>query len=153
MNATSKKKLCWNCEGNVTREAVNCPFCGVYLQRAGDNDEREEEDFSPPYKLVGVAGEEESLPKAPYTPENGQVAAKIKAIQNDDSDANAMKMVVMSLLCLLAGSFFLMFGIILALFARDGIFTLRWNADYWYFYLATALPLLFLGWRALSKLQ
>jgi hypothetical protein len=34
MSAVPKKKLCWNCEGNVSREIDNCPYCGVYLHAA-----------------------------------------------------------------------------------------------------------------------
>jgi hypothetical protein len=34
MSAVPKKKLCWNCEGNVAKDIDNCPYCGVYVHGA-----------------------------------------------------------------------------------------------------------------------
>lgn len=67
MNATPKKKLCWNCEGRVDLELENCPYCAVYLGPAPDDEgERTDNILAPPYKLVDSEEGEGQIPISPY---------------------------------------------------------------------------------------
>ncbi|MFQ5728961.1 MAG: hypothetical protein ACE5GN_01200 [Waddliaceae bacterium] len=150
MSATQKKKLCWNCEGRVPLEEENCPYCAVYLGPAPD--EKRTDILTPPYRLVD-SEEDEEIPASPYAVEKeGEEEEEESGI--DISVARSdLKSVILPLILLSMGSMSFLFGIILLLFSSHGIFTLTWNGDYWYVYLLSALPMLFLGWRVLRKLQ
>lgn len=54
---------------------------------------------------------------------------------------------------LIPGVFFLLFGMIMFLFSREGVLSLSWDAHYWFIYLGGALPLLYYGWRLLQKVE
>lgn len=147
MSQLKKKKLCWNCEGSVDVDAENCLYCGVYLHpeetKKKQLEEPEEEDFEPPYQ------EEEAIEEK-VDPIPSYVA---EAITESKITPQNFKMALIPILFLLSGSFFFFFGMILYLFATDGVFVLRWNAHYWFIYLFLSAPLLFWGWRALRYLD
>ena len=78
--AEKKTKLCWNCEGNVARDAVNCKYCGVYLHQ-NEEEEREFEEESqereldeiedaalenPTFKRTSFKEEPIAIPLSPY---------------------------------------------------------------------------------------
>ena len=171
MKAKAKKKLCWNCEGNVSKEALNCPYCGVYLHPTSnsseDRDDNEKESEQAPLPSKSAKKGNKEAPHQPlYTPSDDSsdepeqtstrptpLEAKVKAEIPNTTGSHHLNNITLSLLCLLAGSLLLLFGIILFLFSHNGTFTLRWNGDMWYLYLLTALPLLFLGWQALQKVK
>ncbi len=62
MSAVPKKKLCWNCEGNVAREVDNCTYCGVYLQ-APELDE--DNQWNPSYQSPNKT-EDDDIPSPIY---------------------------------------------------------------------------------------
>lgn len=137
MSKSLKRKLCWNCEGGVSFEEENCPFCGVYLSPHGSENEDEEdiEDFfSPPYP----AEKEEEVLSPPK---------EKKEIESD------LKKVAVPITLLLSGTVFFLFGLALFLFSRGGIFILRWNGSYWHLYLSFGLAALFFGWKSLNRLS
>jgi hypothetical protein len=154
---TTKKKLCWNCEGSVARDALNCPYCGVYLRRDEDNDDYEDEEdaITPPYRIESFA--KNAVPQAPYaTPESAAISttpvAESKPILSTKT-LNDWKTVFIPLLLLLSGSIFLVFGMILLLFSSGGLLTVQWRGSLWIWYLVLALPLLYFGWRTLKNLD
>ena len=158
MNARPKKKLCWNCEGNVSLKAENCPYCGVSV--VGLSSEISSETPTPPYRLVNPA-QEPAIPVSPFAdsdvdededvesaPAHDEVAAQAPLdVKDDDS-----KKVVLVLTLLAAGSIFFIFGFALLLFSDEGYLSLHWNAAYWFVYLLLALPMLFIGFRKLNAL-
>lgn len=134
-----KKKLCWNCEGGVSFEEENCPFCGVYLSPHGDegDDEEESDFFTPPYPTE----------KEEDTPAPKPVQKEIVAQESD------LKKVAVPVTLLLSGTVFFLFGLALFLFSRGGLFILRWNGSYWHLYLGFGLAALFFGWKSLNNLS
>ena len=155
MKTTTKKRICWNCHGNVSLEACNCIYCGVYLNRDEEFDEAEEEqeELDPPYKLTEHTEKEEVIHNPPYTSQhlNADVAKPGNLVSI--LRFAGWKSIILSITMLLSGAVFLLFAVILLLFAKDGFFTLQWNANRWFFYLIAALPLLFFGWQSLEKLD
>jgi ribosomal protein S27AE len=155
MAVIQKKKLCWNCEGNVSVSEETCPYCGVSVIPASL--EGTSNSYIPPYQM-GTA-QSVSVPPPPYgleekneyDSENKEESPK----ESDDQDVSVdeFKHVVLSLMLLLAGSMFFLFGLTLALFSHNGIFTLQWNGGFWYVYSLLSIPLLLFGWRALLKLD
>lgn len=162
MSTKPKKKMCWNCEGRVTFQDENCPYCGVYLSPLSEDKKEDKENlFAPPYRVEEVEEEEEqAVPLAPYNAPQEVVAAVIpqKSSQIEHQEDHSgpflstdIKAAVLPLIFLLGGSVCFLFGIALLLFAQHGTLTLQWSGDYWFLYFAAALPMLFFGWKYLQS--
>jgi hypothetical protein len=145
MSTKTKKKLCWNCEGETLITATQCPFCGVSLEVVAMENQKSKDPFSPPYKLTSS----KDVPASPYTaPSQAEEEPEEKSFSNDP------KSLILSVAFLLSGAAFALFGLILWLFAdQTGHLNLRWNAEYWFVYLLLSLPLLYLGWKAVQQTQ
>lgn len=152
MNTKTKKKLCWNCEGNVSIDNETCPYCGVSLNvspMAGTDPNLNA--FASPFKLPS---DNLSVPKAPYT------AAPEEAIEQKDDAAPAdepdfalsdLHRTLLTLVSLSLGTILVVFAAILFLFSdATGTFTLHWNGSYWYLYLLVGVPLIYFGWRTMK---
>ena len=153
MNKLQKKKLCWNCESQVSIEEETCPICGVsvvpaYLEGTGAN-------FSPPYSMG--AGTDFGIPRSPYETDasNSSLESEIseKKIEEGQPALDEFKRVMITVILLLTGSVFFIFSLALALFSRHGVFTLQWDGSYWFIYTLFAIPLLIIGWRSLMRLD
>ncbi|HEV8052297.1 MAG TPA: hypothetical protein VGP47_07375 [Parachlamydiaceae bacterium] len=153
MNKSEKKRLCWNCEGSVSISEETCPFCGVsvipaFLEGAGA-------EFAPPYSNHSVS--DFGIPKSPFAMNDENVEAEsptaTKEIDDTEPLLDEFKRVAIAVTLLLSGSVFFMFSMALGLFSHNDILTLRWDGSYWYIYTVVALPLLFIGWRSLMKLD
>jgi len=157
MSNVEKKKLCWNCEGSVLRSVSNCPYCGVYIYP----EEEEEEDansrsrpIDPPYKPQEFP--KDQIPQAPYA-QPMSAAAIHDATDSQERPLTQQtanwKMIMAPLFFLLSGSVFFLFGFLMLLFSNNGLFTLQWNANYWYLYLLVSVPFLYFGWHTLESIQ
>lgn len=156
MKTTEKQKICWNCEGNVSRKANNCPYCGVYLHPLQDDpiEEDEGDDLTPPYKLYENDQETEESIIPPYVPEQKEEQDYPLPSQKEiDPAKQDLKNVMTTVICLMTGSMLALFGLLLLLFSRNGVFTLQWDGTYWMYYLLISLPLLYLGWKTLQKMD
>lgn len=149
MKTKPKKKLCWNCEGNVTLQAENCPYCGVYLS---PGDEAKDHPFSPPYKNTQTEGNSE-VPVAPYANQEKESSPISKEETELDQDKEQITTIVQPLALLLAGSMFFIFGLALLLFSHNGVFSLHWDGNYWYIYLLISLPMLGFGWMFMRNIK
>jgi hypothetical protein len=158
MSKNAKKKLCWSCEGRVAREAENCPYCGVYLSPNVPEvaNTSPAKPLTPPYTIPTQANQKALA--APYQPQNTQEDSEGDSEEGDKEvatpmESNDTKAVMIPLILLLAGSVLFIFGATLYLFSHNGVFTLRWNGDYWMYYLLLALPMLIWGWLSLGKIN
>lgn len=149
MNTTPKKKLCWNCEGRVAFADENCPYCGVYLSSSNMINQQNDNSIPiPPYgqtleksRKVGIGADAEDLEENLDNDEK---------TEQDESFYPHQGGSVLPFSLMLAGSIFLVFGLILLLFSREGTLTLHWNASYWFIYLGAAFILLIAGWKTLK---
>ena len=159
MKAKPKKKLCWNCEGSVSLQAENCPYCAVYLSPG--NETKEDDLYSPPYSSQNESNQ--GIPVAPYaindkaSNDKEFLDAEVQETEENTLDeglyVDQIKHVIQPLTLLLAGSVFFIFGITLLLFSHQGVFSLKWNGAYWYLYLLVSLPMLIFGWVTLQRLK
>lgn len=133
----NETRLCWSCEADVSFNEAKCPFCGVDLEAISSSPEKTPE--KEPMKVV-------SDPAFSVTKEEWNVALE-KEVEKPEPLKNEM----ISLLLLLPGVVFFLFGLALLFFAEGGVLHLKWKADFAYFYFIGSLPLLFLGWRLLKK--
>lgn len=153
MNKPIKTKLCWNCEGSVSRSAENCPYCAVYLSPEND-DPQEESAFKAPYKPEREKATLE-VPKAPYIP--GDDGLKEEAEDGGGKESvlpsslSLFQSTFIPLIFLTTGLIFLFFSAMLLLFSENGKLNLQWDGESWYLYAMLALPMLFFGWRFLDQ--
>ena len=155
MNKPVKKKLCWNCEGSVSKSIENCPYCGVYLSPDTNEDNFSSKIlFQPPY-TPEASNKEFEIPKAPYQPqvkEEPENPLKEQALSLK-AQVLPLKNIYLSVLFLSAGALALFFSLLLLFFSHEGKLILEWDGDLWYFYTIFALPLLFMGWKSLERLD
>jgi hypothetical protein len=159
MISTDTQKKCPNCEELIHPYATSCPYCSSDLSR-------EEVDVSLP--------EQEEIPEAPYQVQHEaaldpeQVESPFRFVGSEEepieeepvvgespppSEGEDLLVVLKPMAMLLGGMVFLLFGLALFLFARNGVLTLNWNGSWWPFYLVTSLPMLFFGWRSLHEID
>jgi hypothetical protein len=140
MSGSTKKKICWNCEGNVSVHEENCPYCAVYI---GPPEPVEEESpLAPPYQI----STNDEIPKSPYAPQHQEVS---QAYSQEKS--SEVKDVAFSFALLSGGVIFLLFGLTLWLFSQSGVLTLSWNSSYWYVWFLLSLPMLYFGWNRVQE--
>ena len=164
MNDNEKKKMCWNCEGDVHFYALQCPYCGVDLGGGETDKEEEEPDLQDaPYRPVDSNLEQDDvdIPEAPYAPrqpENEEVTEEEWQENLNEAEEHIIqpdfKYGILPLILLLPGAVFLLFSMCLFLFSGDdGFLTLQWRGSFWPFYFVSSIPLIFYGWRSLKKLD
>lgn len=160
MNKKNDKKLCWNCDGDVSLHSSQCPYCGVDLSQAlpvGEN--LSFSSLASPFQSAPTGS---AVPKPPYsnvfsndfsvTEEEWKKAleGEKEEVQGAEEEnvARSSNRDMIALLLLLPGIVFSLFGLALTLFSQEGLLTLQWNQNLAYFYFVGAVPLLYLGWRA-----
>ena len=144
MNERPKKKLCWNCEGNVVETEDNCPYCGVYLHPGSLSGQVERASlFSPPYPQQEET-HEEAPPVEAAKPAETIVSAGL---------GNTLKEMLLSLVMLSSGVFFFLFSLAIFLFSHNGQMTLTWSISSGWLFFLSGLPLVIFGWRSLQKLE
>ena len=153
MEMTQKKKLCPNCEGNVSYDAIFCPYCRADLSRAAQKPEAQEGKsqaseslaslYRPPYLVreshgYGVPDERESSYEEPQEEEYFEEEKKEPGNRS-----------VWALLLLSVGGNLLTLGLLILFFSEAGRLTLEWKSGTWFLYCFLSAPFLFLGWKCL----
>src|SRR5262249_8681466 len=147
------KRLCWNCEGDVSHHISQCPYCGVDVTKPMPKDEGTIfKGYGSPFQ----SAPKQEIPEPPYarsqsnefavTEEEWTAAMKAEK-EPAKQAAPASNKDLKVLLLLLPGIVFFLFGMALVCFSTDGILALQWNQKVAYFYFLGAAPLLYLGWR------
>ena len=162
MNDNEKKKMCWNCEGEVHFYALQCPYCGVDLGSETEEGEEEVQDLQDaPYRLVDTDTEQENveIPQAPYSPQYSAEEEETEELEEEQEEPipfiqPTFKTGIMPLILLLPGVVFVLFGLCLLLFSDgNGFLTLQWRGSFWPFYMISSIPLLLYGWRSMKKIE
>jgi hypothetical protein len=168
MKANQKTRMCWNCEGRVSDREETCPYCGVSVVPASLDGG--EESVQSPFQALFSNYQTDipaDIPPSPYavhkdfTSETFERQEFKKEPEEEEEESEAIsepssegfKKGFLAILFLLAGSMLFLFGLTLALFSNKGVFTLSWDASFWFVYGGLSLPLLFLGWKLLSHLE
>ncbi len=152
MSAVPKKKLCWNCEGNVSREIDNCPYCGVYLHAL---ELEENSQWNPTYQ----SSKTEEIPSPLYQVPNQEEINEQKEFSSPEDSFSwsflftQLKRDIFPVLFLMTGSVFFLFGIVLFLFSQNGTFTLQWQESDAFYFFILAIPLIAFGWKFLQELE
>lgn len=140
-NLSSSQILCWNCEEVVHEYAARCPYCSKDLTNS-----------QKPSSVPTI----QSLPTEKISPIH-PIATPIQEQEKVEEEQPSLLpdgfTVLVSLAALLAGSFFLFFGVVIKLFSVNGSFVLEWKASSWPYFVLSSLVLLVLGLYTLSKLD
>ena len=153
------KRLCWNCEGNVSAHLEQCPYCGVDLAQPAAQGEN---SLFKGYGAAPFQHLHQDVPQPPYARGPTQNFAiseeewnttlhEEKETKVEEERILTPKREMIAFLLLFPGIVFFLFGLALAFFSNDGILTLQWNQSFAYFYFFGAVPMLFLGWRAFRR--
>lgn len=148
MTALPQKKLCWNCEGSVSKEISNCSYCGVYLHSSElETDEKWAPFYSPD-------SHEEEIPAPLYQTQTEEADDDTSQIERKSSPLfKEAKKELLSLSLLMMGSIFFLFGLILFLFSENGEFLLKWNGKNWIYFIFIGISSLLIGWRFLEQVE
>jgi len=153
MSAVPKKKLCWNCDGNVSIAMDNCPYCGVYLQPEEErtfwntsSSQKTQDLPAPVYKIHEPEEQVEEASLETEVEEEAPVSETLFSFAKIKQDTFAA-------LFLMSGSLFFLFSVLLLLFSQDGKLTLEWSGDLWIYFLIVSTPLLYFGWKSLQKIE
>lgn len=170
-----KQKLCWNCEGNVSVEALYCPFCGsdLHQHEVMEKDyalsSKKETTSSYPQEQTNLA----SLYTPPYRPthsgfgvpsyqeESTNIYEEEAYPEEETSYSRGQEAVeeapqkvdvgIWPLLFLSIGSNLLTIGLLLFFFSDKGKVVLEWNSYFWFVYCILATPILMFGWKLLQS--
>ena len=107
--------VCWNCEETVHESAVQCPYCYVEMSR--------------------------------HEPETGSKVTPFRhtpSIEEASAQGGTLSF-LFSLLFLLSGSALFFLSVLVAFFARNGEFTLRWSEQSWSGFLGLGMAFLAFG--------
>ena len=130
---TEDQVICWNCEEAVHQSAIVCPYCNVEMHR----------------HTVQKASESQKI--TPIT-ENSQNPHEPSITSDALSGAAQTLRFLCSLFLLLSGSALFFLAVIIALFSRDGAFTISWQEHTWSAFFGLGLSLLAFGTLFMQKL-
>jgi hypothetical protein len=161
-----RKKMCWNCEGNVSLIAENCPYCQAALYPQEEETEKPvKQEYPSPYKLPR-ADRSMAKPSAPTSPFAENFGEKNSEEENEEEDQaeekddiasirhlSDAKNVVVTMSMLMGGLVFFLFGLLLLLFSSHGYLVLRWSNAYWFFYAGIGALMIFLGFYNLNNID
>lgn len=160
MKPNEKQKMCPNCDGRIPVEAETCIYCsadlgsdkvknsfqGTLFEHQSIQDSLTSL-YTPPYG--GKRTFEEPVSQVSHPAPEPRMNAQVQEQVSEGEKANSMWPTVM----LVAGSNFLLLGLLQLFFAEDGVLKLEWNGSYWFIYCLAALPLLFFGFKKIQDLR
>ncbi len=167
MKQDDQLKLCPNCDGYVAVEVIICPYCGNSIPREEENENDEgsiEKDrnssslspeetlsslYPPPYRPKAYDAsivEEEKL----YEKEEKEIVEESASFTQEISEKRST--LIPTILFSIGINIFLL-SLLLFFFSEDGDLFLKWDARFWFLYLLVAAPLVFFGYKGLSKLD
>lgn len=155
MKPKKRQKLCHNCEGEIDLDVIVCPFCAADLRE--EKPEQGRPSFNPAIKTFGHEREtSQSLypPSHALKSPNDELASEVRSLPSESptsTEAEKNNSFVATILFTLGVQLFLL-GLLMLLFSHKGSVVLRWDATYWFFYCLAGMPLLYFGYKAISKL-
>jgi hypothetical protein len=160
--------MCISCEGRIPLDAEVCPFCATHQMvqnsfQAPIFQNQSLEDsltslYTPPYQ--GKQPQFHTTPQEEPMRENAmntdpphykavsgrQIMDPLMGATVED-EKEKPKGSIWPILLLLAGVNFSIIGLMQLFFSKDGVLTLEWNANWWFFYCLIGIPLLYFGFK------
>ncbi|MEI6243340.1 MAG: hypothetical protein WCP39_08085 [Chlamydiota bacterium] len=148
MGQKKRLKLCQYCDGQLDLDVIVCPYCGNEVV------EKKKEDL-PVGSPFSSQKTESSLYPPPYRStreESEEIFMKQEPMQKEEVlEAPEEKGAFLSTMLFSLGINLVLVGFFILLFSRHGELLLRWDSRFWFVYVLLALPLIFFGFRGLTK--
>ena len=145
---TKRRKLCWDCGGEVPEEVATCPFCGGSFE--GTDRSQNEKLFDGIYDFTNV-------PQSPIKPSfefsDESTSLPKQELDREINDHEQSRHQIMSLLFLLPGMTLFILSCGIFLFSQEGYLTLRYNATYTLFIFLLSTISIYFGIRSYKKLK
>jgi len=140
----SEKRICWNCDGDVSLHFTDCPYCGVDLTQVPEHHITHHKELGDPFQTADV----KSLLKG-QDPFHADIKKDLGISQNKLENSSG-KQDWLGMVLLLPGVVLCLFALFLLVFAEEGRLVLEWDQHLAYLYFLGAVPLVFLGWCSLK---
>ena len=173
MKPVDKQKMCSNCDGRISHEAIVCPYCGTEQQDTSHTNAFQAPLFknqslqdsltslyTPPYtqKAPAYAVEEPVKKKAEplrsprvEKPILSQPQTTTFAAPETEENSSAAKNSLIPILMLSFGGNLFLLGLLQFFFSSNGTLRLEWDASYWFIYCLLSLPLGYFGFKKLKN--
>ncbi len=162
MKPVEKQKMCPSCDGRIPIDSEVCPYCTQEFQtqplksQSSLFQSQSLEDslaslYKPPYQSKRPSHDPLPIEKSSSI-SSKNVEASLYGNQRQEELLQEPKGSLLSIILLLSAGHLFVFGILLFVFAQNGVLHLEWNANNWFFYCLGAIPLLYFGWKQLQKL-
>ena len=181
MHTKDKVKMCPYCEGTIAIQATECHYCGSSLVKKGSMASAyQTEDslaslYEPPYaptkkSPVYSIPRTEAAPKTVRDPladqddeleEYRSISRPKKILKRgvkpqtregtSDADEEEETTQIGALLLLSLGGHLFTLAWLLFFLSDHGKLVLEWKSRYWFIYFLVSLPLLYKGWKKLSR--
>lgn len=155
MRPKDRQKICTHCDGRIPYESDRCPYCGAEASRSVEPGKEThhrslQDSLTAPYAPSPARPAQAPIFEKKSLPSQPSVQA---AVAEAPSSANEGKKAFLPLLLLALAGNLMTIGILLLLFAEDGVLRLEWDAGNWFIYCLCALPLFFFGLKKASSLN
>jgi len=165
MEETKKMKMCPFCDGRIEIDAVSCTFCGrnitsYYHQHQAEMTEPSSSNFSNSYSKNDSLS---SLYPPPYRPkiqeehlheeEEEEFTEEVEEHESDEVAKAESQTLFSTILLLSVGVQVFLFGLLLLLFSTEGRVILEWNAKRWFLYMLLSAPMIYFGYKKITRLK
>ncbi len=155
-----RQKLCCHCDGEIDLDVIVCPFCAADLRQ------EKPEQMRSGYQSFGVTEKSQNYrtSESLYPSSLGQRSADAvfeetaevepPALSRDEKvPSDKLSRVICPTILFTLGIQLFVLGMFILLFSHKGTVVLKWDGTLWFFYVLAACPLLYFGYRALSRLD
>jgi hypothetical protein len=160
MKPGERQKMCANCNGKVSFEATECPYCAAELAplaqatapsptlfKAQTLQDSLASLYNPPYHSK-MNEKENPAPKkqAVFTEPEPLIQKETLDMRNEENRQDFW-----ALFALIVGGNLITIGLLQFFFSDKGMLTLEWDSRFWYLYCLIALPLFYFGFKKASN--
>lgn len=161
MKPKKRQKLCYNCEGEIDLDVIVCPFCAADLRE--EKPEQMRSGYSSPMGAGRVQQNHqtsESLYPSPFPPRMETLSEEMvleeekpSHLTEEKGSSEKLSRVICPTILFTLGIQLFVLGMFILLFSHKGVVILKWDGTLWFLYVLAACPMLYFGYRALSKLD
>lgn len=148
MKPKKRKKLCYNCDGEIDVDVIVCPFCAADLR-----EEKPEQRYESYITHVDASrhGQQASVHGADLSIDESLEEDSLNL--DDEEETTSKQKAILPTVLFTLGVQLCLLSVLMLLFSHKGVVLLKWDARYWFFYLAVSAPLIFFGYRSIQKIQ
>jgi len=151
--------LCCHCEGEIDLDVIVCPFCAADLREEKPEQARASYQSFGSFERSQNRLTSESLYPSPLAAREGVIVEEADSVEpsapsrEEGVHRERLSRVICPTILFTLGIQLFVLGMFILLFSHKGIVVLKWDGTLWFFYVLASCPLLYFGYRALSRLE